>query len=291
MNKGYFILIALTAGFYACSKDDNPVPEDDKPIKEEPAPVRKISVMVDETPMVDGNKAAIATRGSIISTSTLSSFKMNYQSDVYTVSKTESGSTWNTEPDPWPTGDDDERLVFHAYNAGEYQYPGDYLSFIVDENAGKQKDLLVATDTVSYNTNNGKVSLVFDHACAAVDFQIYLSNTLRNKLGEDLCINSVTLENVQDTGKYSYSEGWRDLRGSASYTLTSGDFLVGTSIHTFDCGTLFMIPQTLCDTAGLNIQYTLNETTKNVFVTMNGTIWKAGTHHTAKFKLGTQQIK
>ena len=43
----------------------------------------------------------------------------------------------------------------------------------------EQTDLLVAEHKqISFNDASGHVSLCFDHACAAVRFNVYLSNTL-----------------------------------------------------------------------------------------------------------------
>ena len=289
MNKRLFILIALTAGFCACSN------EDDKQLQEDPAPVRKISIEVTENPMIaDGERASAATRGSVINASTLTGFKMNYESEEYTVSK--SGDTWNTTPAYWPYGvGNDVRIIFYAYNAGTFNSDSKYISFTVDKEVTSQIDLLVATNTVSYNDANGKVSLEFDHVCAAVDFQLCISNTLRTNLGTDLSINSVTLVNVKNTGKYYYSTGWSDLAYSPvsptpSYTLTTSGFSLGTALHTLDCGTLFLIPQTLGEGAGLSIDYTVNETRKNTFVSMQGYQLEAGIQYTANIKLGTSHI-
>ncbi len=289
MNKRFFILIALAAGFCACSNDD------DKLLQEEPAPERKISIEVIENPMVsDGTKGSVAsTRGSVISASTLSSFNMNYLSDVYTVSK--SGDTWKTEPKTWPDVNNNLRITFYAYSAGTFYSGDNHLSFTVDELVTSQKDLLVATDNVSYNDAQGKVSLAFDHACAAVDFQMCISNTLKTSLGTDnLSINSVRLEKINNAGKYYYSTGWSEVSGSANYTLTTSVFSLGTSLQTLGCGTLFLIPQTFGADTGLRINYTVSGTgsgsQKETFVSMAGYQLKAGNQYTANIKLGTAHI-
>lgn len=285
MNKRFFILIALAAGFCACSNDD------DKLLQEEPAPVRKITIEVIENPMViDDTKGSLsATRGSVISTSSLTAFSMNYHATKYVLSK--NNNVWTPDPIEWPDEvADDTPIPFHAYNGGEYQYPGDYISFTIDENADKQKDLLVATDNVSYNYAQGKVTLAFDHACAAVDFQLCISNTLRTALGTDLSINSVTLVNVKNHGNYYYSTGWSDISGSTYYTLTTSSFSLGTSLQTLGCGTLFLIPQTFGADTGLRINYTVSDNQKETFVSMAGYELKAGNQYTANIKLGTAHI-
>jgi hypothetical protein len=285
MNKKLFILIALTAGLCSCSKDDSQ-------LQEETAPVRKISIEVIENPLVanEGSGSAASTRGSVIYTSSLSAFSMNYQTTQYNIIK--SGNAWKPSPIDWPTSvvDNSTSITFRAYNGGTYIYPDDYISFTLEESAGNQIDLLVATNTVSYNDAHGKVSLTFDHACAAVDFQIRISNTLWNALGTYLTINSIKLINVKNHGKYHYSAGWSETSGSASYTLTNSGFPLGTELHTLDCGTLFMIPQTLeGESVGLSIDYTINNNKKNTIVYLGGK-WEAGIRYTAKVKLGTDNI-
>ena len=287
MNKRFFILIALAAGFCGCSNDD------DKQLQEEPAPVRKISIEVIENPLVanEGSGSAASTRGSVIYTSSLSAFSMNYQTTQYNIKYDiiKNNNGWTPNPIDWPVNDGTP-ITFRAYNGGTYIYQSDYLSFTLEESASNQIDLLVATKTVSYDDAKGKVSLTFDHACAAVDFQIRISNTLRNALETDLAINSIKLINVKNHGRYNYSTGWSDLSGSASYTLlTSSDFSLGTELHTLDCGTLFMIPQTLGDGVGLSIDYTINKNKKNTIVYLGGK-WEAGIRYTAKVKLGTDNI-
>jgi hypothetical protein len=286
MNKKLFILIALTAGLCACSNDD------DKQLQEESAPVRKISIEVTENPLVanEGSGSAASTRGSVIYTSSLSAFSMNYQTTQYNIKYDiiKNNNGWTPNPIDWPVIDDTP-ITFRAYNGGTYIYQNDYLSFTLEESASNQIDLLVATKTVSYDDANGKVSLTFDHACAAVDFQIRISNTLRNALGTDLAINSIKLINVKNHGRYNYSTGWSDLSGSASYTLTSSDFSLGTELQTLNCGTLFMIPQTLGDGVGLSIDYTINTIKYNTIVNLEGE-WEAGIQYTAKVKLGKDNV-
>lgn len=272
MNKRFFILIALAAGFCACSNDD------DKLLQEEPAPVRKITIEVN-----------VATRGSVINTSSLNAFSMNYHATKYVLSK--QNDAWTPNPISWPIEvENDTPIPFHAYNGGEYQYPGDYISFTIDENADKHKDLLVASKTVSYSANNGKVSLTFDHACAAVDIQICISSALRDELGTDLTVDGVTLVNVKNEGNYYFSTGWSDISGSAYYTLTTSGFSLGTELHSLDCGTLFLIPQTFGEGTGLRINYTVSGNKKDTFISMAGYKLEAGNQYTANIRLGKKDI-
>jgi hypothetical protein len=283
LNDETYHVININFNSCACSNDDN-----DTQLQAAPAPVRKISIEVIEDTM--DTKGIVDTRGSVINTSSLTAFSMNYHATKYVLSK--NNNVWTPDPIEWPYEvADDTPIPFHAYNGGEYQYPGDYISFTIDENADKHKDLLVATDTVSYSANNGKVSLAFDHACAAVDLQICITTTLRNALGTDLTIDGVTLVNVKNHGNYYYSTGWSDISGSTYYTLTTSSFSLGTELQTFNCGTLFLIPQTFGEGTGLSIDYTVNGNQKNTFVSMKGYQLEAGNRYTPNIRLGTSYIK
>ena len=84
MNKNIFICALTTLTLAACSSDD------DAP-STPPAAERRLTVVVNETPFVsaDGGEAKerMETRGSVITTSTLNSFDMNYGENRYTIEK------------------------------------------------------------------------------------------------------------------------------------------------------------------------------------------------------------
>ena len=88
MNKSPLILIILTAGLCSCSTDDGK-------LQDTPAPVRKITVEITENPLTaQGDKSAVNTRGSVIGTSSLSAYSMNYQDSKYSLTK--NGASWVT---------------------------------------------------------------------------------------------------------------------------------------------------------------------------------------------------
>ena len=170
----------------------------------------------------------------------------------------------------------------------------------MDKNASAQHDLLVAKNTVSYNDHQGKVPLTFDHACAALAFNVYITNTLKTKLGSTLTVNSIVLRNVSNTGNYYFgSSTWGDVKASDDpntpphYTLTNGDITVDNTPQALSSNYLFVIPQTRAvnGTTGtyLEINYTLSGSKQaTIPLSVN---WVAGTQHTINIKLGTTLIQ
>jgi hypothetical protein len=166
----------------------------------------------------------------------------------------------------------------------------------MDENASTQHDLLVATNTVSHNSHQGKVPLTFDHACAAVAFNVKITSTLKSgKLGNSsLTVNSIVLRNVQNRGRYNFgTSSWSGLDGSAYYTLTSGNMSVDTDFVPLSSNYLFVIPQSR-DANGttdtyLEINYTLSGSKQaTIPLAVN---WEAGYKYTIDIKLGTTLIQ
>lgn len=300
MNKKLiFYTVALTAGLLtACSSDDEQ--------KQEP-PVRHISVEVNQRPMTSDDPAGARstdTRSAITTTETLSRFYMrgiysNLTSE-YFVSK--SNDTWTVAPDTWPgESENNNTTPFYAFSQGDqddfqWNNGNPYISFSIAENASTQHDLLVAKNTVSYNDHQGKVPLTFDHACAAVAFNVQITNTLKTKKLSNgtLTVNSIVLRNVSNSGKYYFGTStWGDVSGSAYYTLTNGDITVDNTPQALSSNYLFVIPQTRAvnGTTGtyLEINYTLSGS-KQATIPL-AVDWVAGTQHTINIKLGTTLIQ
>ena len=283
-HSGWMTLLAA-ACLTACSSGDEPVKTE--------AP-RLMTVEVTERPMDDDGAAESATSraAAVTTTASLSSFSMNYQSEKYIFTK---GSTWNTPA--WPGVGSDVKIDFYAYTHGTFNYNSGnpYVTFTVENEPSNQQDLLVAErKQISYNDESGKVSLTFDHACAAVLFKVQITNTLREQLGHDLTVNSIVLKNVNNAGDYYYgSKSWSDLSGDASYTLTNSEITVGTTEQGLSSKYLFMIPQTR--TANgitgtyLEINYT-NSESKQATIPLN-IDWQSGKCYTTTIKLGTNLIK
>ncbi|MBR1665189.1 MAG: fimbrillin family protein [Bacteroidaceae bacterium] len=285
MKKIFFFTFLTAAFLAACSSDDQDEP------KQEP---RLITVEVTENPLLDANGTPkqLPTRTAAATTSeTLSAFFMNYKGD-YKYDCEKSGETWNTNPNTWPVSGNDTKIDFYAYNAGTFNWISDnpYLSFTMDASASNQTDLLVATHKdISYNDAKGKVSLDFDHACAAVKFNIYKTAGVGKK---SVTVTSVVLSGVKNHGNYNYnSEGtkWSSLSGSASYTLTTGDITLTTSKQALPCDYLFLIPQSKVGLT-LTVYYTVDGSTETHYAfNLKGT-WEAGKEYIVNISMGTSII-
>lgn len=281
-------LLAAPLFFASCSSDDSMTP-----IDEVKTPQRPISVEVSEAPFGNTTEARQLTRAAITDLTSFSAFTMTANNDRIPVEK--KNGSWVVDGS-WPYGVDGNTPVnFYAYSNGTYNDNSGtpYISFIMDENASTQHDLLVATNTVSYNDHQGKVPLTFDHACAAVAFNVQITNTLKTKLGSTLTVNSIVLRNVSNTGCYYFGTStWGDVSGSAYYTLTSGNISVDNTPQALSSNYLFVIPQSrdANGTTGtyLEINYDSNTKQATIPIAVN---WAAGSKYTIDIKLGTTLIQ
>ena len=283
-------LLAAPLFFASCSSDDSMTP-----IDEVKTPQRPISVEVSETPFGNTTEARQLTRAAITDLTSFSAFTMTANMDNLSVEK--KNGSWVVDGN-WPVADDNTPVTFYAYSNYSNRTYNDnsgtpYISFIMDENASAQHDLLVATNTVSFNKHQGKVPLTFDHACAAVAFNVQITNTLKTNLGSTLTVNSIVLRNVSNSGKYYFGTStWGDVSGSAYYTLTSG-ITVDTEAQALSSNYLFVIPQTRAvnGTTGtyLEINYTLSGS-KQATIPL-AVDWEAGSKYTIDIKLGTTLIQ
>ena len=297
MNKKLiFYTVALTAGLLtACSSDDEQ--------KQEP-PVRHISVEVNQRPMTSDDPAGARstdTRSAITTTETFSAFSMrgiyNSLTTDYTVSK--SGGIWTVAPNTWPDAPNETKVPFYAFTDGTfYANSGTpYINFTIAENASTQHDLLVAKNSVAYSDNDGKVPLTFDHACAALAFNVFMTNKLSTNLaGKTLTVSSIVLKNVSNTGKYYFeSSSWSDVSGSAYYTLANSDMNITTTPQTLSSNYLFVIPQSseANGTTGtyLDVTYTFSGQTNTSATIPLPVNWEAGKQYTINIKLGTTLIQ
>lgn len=301
MKKTILLSLLAAAFLTACSSDD-PEPQapkqEEQPSQQEP---RLLTVEVSETPLADANGTPnqIKTRtAAATTTASLKEFFMNYQDSKNDFTK--EGSTWR--PATWPTGTgNSQKLDFYAYNDGTLNwtstdtdpYSDPYLSFTVNSDAFNQTDLLVATNKVSYNDYSGKVPLTFDHACAAVKFNLIRTDGAGS---HTIVITSVTLSGVQNQGQYHYDSTpkWTELKGSTSYILTTSDaWNIPSSengiSHPLPCGYLFLIPQTKSGKT-LTVNYTLDSTPNSKSFNLTGT-WEAGLEYTINIYIGESFIK
>lgn len=285
MRKLIFILSVIALA--ACGGNDDAVtiPSGD------PSPTpRLLTVEVGENPIQDENADApqLATRtAAATTTATFSSFSMNYENNKYAFSK--AGDTWTPTIIDWPVPGDDTKIDFYAYSDGSFIYNGGnpYVSFTMDENAFHQKDFLVAAHKqISYNDADGKVSLTFDHACAAVRFQICQTQTVAGQ-GHAFNIKSVVLKNVIKKGDYYYDSGWTLGSGSTDLTLTNTDISLTTDYQLLPSQWLFLIPQSKADVR-LEIKYTIDggaEKTKEINVGTGS--WEQGKQYSVNIRVGS----
>lgn len=285
MKKIFFFTFLTAAFLAACSSDDQDEP------KQEP---RLITVEVTENPLLDANGTPkqLPTRTAAATTSeSFSAFSMNYTGD-YTYVFTKTDGSWKTNTWPVSVGND-TKIDFYAYNDGTFQWNDGkpYLSFMMNTDAFNQTDLLVATHkAISFNDAKGKVSLDFDHACAAVKFNIYKTTGVREK---SVIVTSVVLSGVKNQGDYYYNKEtkWQSLSGSASYTLTDGDItLTTTDKQALPCDYLFLIPQSKKGLK-LTVNYTVDGGTETSHTFELSGTWEAGTEYIVNISMGTSIIK
>ena len=273
--------------------------------------VRRIHVEVgiaDEatTTRIGQRRAPVTTK------STLTSFSMHgVYSGIYNyeASRATEEYPWILNRDTWPDEVSDKTPVpFYAHDGGNFNNVTDpYIRFTIAEDAPNQHDLLVASDTVAYAGTNdvGVVPLIFDHACAAVNFNVLMSNKLATDPawgGKTLTVNSIILRNVYWDGKYYFNNPHWDIvtgSGFAYYTLTNGDITVTTVEQALPSNSLFIIPQNRTASDSLNtttdmyleVNYTVtgnDPASVNIPLSVN---WVQGRQYTINIKLGTTLIK
>lgn len=309
-----FYLVATAfalVGATACSSGDDG-DEQANPTPTNPTE-RKLVIGASANPWLDENGNARETRGAVITTETLQRFSMHaYSSELlanYTVNRDNINNSWIPTPDNnqggWPGGIDD-LISFYAHTAGDC-YKDDsgnyYVAFGSEEASRFQHDLLLSKITnVTNSGTDGVIWFTFDHACAAVEFNIQITKKLRNQLKTALTVNSVVLKNVAKTGDCYYSTGsgnhigeWKNVvvPQGGYYTLTDAEVMsVDTVPIPLPCNTMFVIPQTLREDAGVKINYTLSgQAKKDTIISLAGTEWEAGHLYPINIVLGTTLIK
>ena len=150
----------------------------------------------------------------------------------------------------------------------------------------------VEIQQIAYSDAGGRVSLSFNHACAAIQFKIGQSKTLAEK---SVTFKSITLVDVNNSGKYYYNQtpAWQEQSGNAYYTLEDASSIpipVSTKTNegarSLSCGCLFMIPQAHSN-AKIRIKYNTDKTAEILLGDIN---WEAGKLYTISIRLGTKTI-
>lgn len=312
MKHVQLITLLLAAGLTACSSDDG---------TETPPAPRGITVEVTEKPFIDsetGSRVSLSPlrKAEATTTSSLDEFRMRNAVDYeneYQFKKTNGKWVNMSTYDHWPYSvNDDTPIDFYAYSINDgsaFYYKEEngqvnpHISFTAIEEVANQHDLLVAHQSTSFTASKGKVSLIFDHACAAVQFNVQITNTLtgENYLdAQSLTVNSITLKNVIKEGDFYYNNNtdpWVPGTETTYYTLTEASLTVTTTPQHLPSKSkgkyLFLIPQTrVADgTEGtyLEVKYTTSsEKTATIPLSID---WKAGYVYTINIKLGTTTIK
>ena len=242
---------------------------DDEPTGQQVQNTYPLTIEVKEPPLIPDGEEGSSTRAAIVTTSSFDKFYLNYQynttysgyDDKQTITKT--SGTWSGGSWPNSAVGPNYEVNWFAYTDGIFHFTDDnshraYITCASDEFSSGQKDLLVATASGTYTgTNNGNLSFTFNHACAALRFQVKKSSNL----GEhSLTVSSIVLKNVVKHGKYYYDTGdWTLIitdpsKDITNYTLFSGSMTPGSS-YTFLNGSendsyLFLIPQELTRSNG-----------------------------------------
>ena len=74
----------------------------------------------------------------------------------------------------------------------------------------------------------------------AVDFNIKITEALRQQRSGNLTVNKVELRHIAKQGDYHFAGGWQSV-GTAytDYTLTTADMEVTTALQALPCSTMF----------------------------------------------------
>ena len=270
MRKNVILLGLLL--FAACSSDD------DEPTTQQPTqqPAQEktypLTISVSENPMVyDGDDGT--TRAAIITKTTFAKFYLDYtydefvSSSPYEVTPNGTTGTWVTSTsNSWPiteTEDLGKEVTWYASSyieTGKSVFNkdgnGPYLSFVVEELATDQKDLLVAKNADNYNHCKGHLHFTFDHVTTALHFYVKKATNLD---GYTLDISDIKLCNVVKSGNYYFnSSQWVPSNTRTQYSLFKAEnevphIILGSNEYIGLNGTavsdtdpyLFLIPQTL----------------------------------------------
>ena len=283
-KKQIMLLLATATLFAACGGSDDeavtPAPQPQQP--------RMLTVEVSERPLqTEGTPKAPRRAGAATTTETLNTFRMctNVSGYIWSEELTKTAGKWTTK---WPSSSE-EKYNFYAYNVGsakEFVWNGGdpYVSFTMEEEVANQKDFLVAktAEAKSWSETGGKVSLTFDHACAAVQFFVYKEESVT------YVVKEIKLLNVKKQGNYYFSKSWRNIDNSTNYTLTRGDITPTSTKELLPKGWLYVIPQSKVGMQ-LQIKYTKDGgTEKTMLIDLSdlSVSWAAGYQYTVNIKIG-----
>jgi hypothetical protein len=199
---------------------------------------------------------------------------------------TKTDGKWTTS---WPGGDASKKWNFYAYNVGnesDFNEGNPEVSFTMEEDVANQKDFLVAktAEEKSYSETGGKITLTFDHACAAVQFFVYKEESAT------YVVKEIKLLHVNKQGDYHFSSNtWSDISSPenfTNFTLTTGEITPSGTKTPLPKGWLYVIPQSKKDMK-LQIKYTKDggKEEKTRTMDLSGS-WEAGYQYTVNIKIG-----
>ena len=211
----------------------------------------------------------------------------NYMNDV-AVSK--SGNAWTPSAGSyyWPGAS--YTMRFYAYapkgnSAYTFSTSGiPTLTCAIPSDVAGQQDLLVAASGAVSGGNNEAIGLTFRHALTAVKFVC----------GSDMkagTVKSVTLKGVYATGTYNLeTAAWSDVRTPKNFSQTLDAATNGTegSALTRPAQTFMMLPQTLPDTAKIEIVFEDGQTEHTLTGAIGKQVWPMG--KTVTYRISTTSI-
>ena len=211
----------------------------------------------------------------------------NYMNDV-AVSK--SGNAWTPSAGSyyWPGAS--YTMRFYAYapkgnSAYTFSTSGiPTLTCAIPSDVAGQQDLLVAASGAVSGGNNEAIGLTFRHALTAVKFVC----------GSDMkagTVKSVTLKGVYATGTYNLeTAAWSDVRTPKNFSQTLDAATEGTegSALTRPAQTFMMLPQTLPDTAKIEIVFDDGQAEHTLTGAIGKQVWPMG--KTVTYKISTSSI-
>ena len=87
--------------------------------------------------------------------------------------------------------------------------------------ASAQKDILVAEETVDYESGAHTVKFTFDHILAKVKFTV--KNTILTNNGYSYKVSNIVINDITKEGKYSFESGWTIGESPETYDLSFGN--------------------------------------------------------------------
>lgn len=247
-------------------------------------------------PEQSGSKSSMSTRGAIVTSNNLSSFRWYgfYKDGNTTGSLTSSTGTASRNSDyktdtRWtshssykfyavsPVSNSDEGISIGS--DGTYDNVPT-ITYTPPADVRYQPDVLFASQETT--TGSGSVPLTFRHITTAIRFAV-------DDLPVGTTITRITLSGITSTG--SYNGSWTQGTGTASYAVEPGFTWDGDSKNIYITSeVMFLIPQTLPDGATITVNLTTKDGQQHTLTgSLAGRTWTQGT--TVTYKISSSAIK